>query len=160
MMAHFRNHPNVVGLVDFLVIPHKCALVAITERLHYGACPTARSCGGQEGGVLGNYLLGLACSAVFRPVCIPFAGMGEAVSPTSSSFLPQYRSPPLLQANTHTVFESLATLFLCGRIRLVALPSTVGELRRFWTCSPKAASLLTTSAVFECLTFLDGRCID
>jgi serine/threonine protein kinase len=35
MMAHFRNHPNVVGLVDFVCLPEQCVLIAITERLDY-----------------------------------------------------------------------------------------------------------------------------
>eukprot|EP00906_Rhabdomonas_costata_P000666 RCo000856 len=35
MMAHFRNHPNVVGLLDFVCLPQQCTLVAITERLDY-----------------------------------------------------------------------------------------------------------------------------
>eukprot|EP00906_Rhabdomonas_costata_P038716 RCo054751 len=35
MMAHFRNHPNVIGLRDFLCLPQECVLIAITERLDY-----------------------------------------------------------------------------------------------------------------------------
>eukprot|EP00906_Rhabdomonas_costata_P035223 RCo049500 len=43
MMAHFRNHPNIVGLRDFVCLPDESVLIGITERLDYDLQDVFRS---------------------------------------------------------------------------------------------------------------------